>query len=528
MRRRRRPHFRGAFVVRPKVFWASEECSSRFITPAVASAARDSASAVSSMERRGDEARKRKLDASNSEGLPFAFDTMDLKNLLDRMQSQIDGLVAINSTLQARLDGQAERQAQEVNELREKCGVLESRCGSLERSIQVLKKDVSWSYSAPDIPRSHWILKGHDEEYTAHMKGCLRRIKDDVESIRNGGEGSQGCLDYEEQLTILHDDALLPHFKELADAIQLSNGIRRLNIENIELRQSALGILFPAMEGKVTIIDMRNIRFPGPDIVGCYEIVAASIRRNNALKELTWINNRIPSDQQADLLIESLIDNRSIKHIRMENCFNQSGVNGCRALATLMTCGRPFDLLNFSGNGLPDIDDVAAALSTNPQLKELFMSGNQLNDRDAELIAQALKQNTNLQVLFLRGNNITSAGFENIGTAIYDPSSLNTLESCNHTCYIDCVEQNEHGITPRQRRNRKLYQLLSTRHLDGSNARHLNGELGEEKYTIKLVPKVLHCTKLYSRDQATDSPTPLSITFELIKSWMMPEIFEHH
>ncbi|EJK76031.1 hypothetical protein THAOC_02226, partial [Thalassiosira oceanica] len=306
---------------------------------------------------RGIEGRKRKLEASNSEGSLVASDAMDFKALLDqhsehmrRMQSQIDGLVAINSTLQARLDGQAERQAQEVNGLRKKCEVLESRCGSLERSIQVLRKDVSWSYSVPDIPRRHWIEQGHDEEYADYVEGCLRYIKEKVEYIRSGDEGDCNCLDYCDQMEVLHDDALLPHFKELADAIQLSDGIRRINIDNLELGPSSLGILCPAMEGKVKDVDMRRIRFPDPDAVECYEIIATSIRRNHSLERLTWSDNWIPSDELADLLIKSIIENRVIKRIWLENSFNQSGVNGCRALAALMTCGRPFDLLNFRGN----------------------------------------------------------------------------------------------------------------------------------------------------------------------------------
>ncbi|EJK72022.1 hypothetical protein THAOC_06485 [Thalassiosira oceanica] len=369
------------------------------------------------------------------------------------MQSQIDGLVAINSTLQlqARLDDQAERQAQEVDKLREKCDVLESRCGSLERSIQVLKKDVSWTYSAPDIPRSHWFEQGHDEEYADNMEDILSSIKEDTKCVKKKGEKYYcGCLDNDGQPEILHDDALLPHFKELADAIQLSNAIQEFCIDNIELHPSALRILCQAMEGKVTNFDVCRVRFPAVDIVECYGIIAASIRRNHALKRLLWIDNQISSDEQADLLIESTIGNRSIKDLRRQN-------------------------------GLSGIENVAAALATNPQLKALRIHTNELTDRDAELIAHALKQNTNLQALRLRGNNITSGGIEMIRTAIYDPSSLNAMEYCNHECWVDCVEGNFSGIAPLQRRNRKLYQLLSTRHLDGSNALHLNAELGEDK-----------------------------------------------
>ncbi|EJK58931.1 hypothetical protein THAOC_20905, partial [Thalassiosira oceanica] len=181
---------------------------------------------------RGDEAKKRKLEDPNSEGSLVACDTVDLKALLDqhtdqmrRMQSQIDGLVAINSTLQARLDDQAESQAQEVNELREKSDVLELRCGSLERSIQVLRKDVNWTYSAPSIPRIHWIEQGREEEYADNMENNIGYIKAEARRIRNGENIDCTCLDFYGQMAVLHDDALLPHFQELADAIQLSNGI---------------------------------------------------------------------------------------------------------------------------------------------------------------------------------------------------------------------------------------------------------------------------------------------------------------
>ncbi|EJK67359.1 hypothetical protein THAOC_11618 [Thalassiosira oceanica] len=380
---------------------------------------------------------------------------------------------------------------------------LEVRCSSLERSIQLLKRDVDWTYSAPDVPRSHWIEQGHDEEYAANVEGCLERIKGDVGDIRDGDEYYYcGCLGYEDQLAIMHDDALLPHFKELTDAIQLSNRIGQIDIDNMEMCPSALRILFPAMEGKA-----------------------------QSLKELRWDSNQIPSDEQADLLIDSVIDNWSIKNVTLRGCFGQEGVNGFRALATIMTCGRPFQTLDFGGNGLSGIDDVTAALATNPQLEILDLARNQLNDSDAELIAQALKQNTNLQELHLYDNSITSAGFEKIRTAIYDPSSLNAMESCNHTCWVDCVEQNDHcregnfsGMTSQQRRRRKFYELFSARHVDGSNARHLNAELGEGAFTTKLVPRVLECIGQCSVDRSTDAPPPLSLYFELMRGWKMPEL----
>ena len=244
------------------------------------------------------------------------------------------------------------------------------------------------------------------------------------------------------------------------------------------------------------------------------------------MEKLEWVGIEIESDEQADLLIESIIDNQSIKRVSLESSFvGRADANGCRALALLMMSGKSFETLDFGYNELSVIDDVTAALGSNPCLEKLNMVENELNDRDAGLIAQVLTKNTNLKELYLTQNNITSAGIESIQAVIYDPSSLNAMESCNHTCYIDCVTGNDFDMMPQQRRNRKVYKLLSTRHNEGSNARHLNTELGEESCTIKLVPRVLERIGLISDGRPTGAPMPLSIYFELIRSWQVPEYF---
>ncbi|EJK77945.1 hypothetical protein THAOC_00186, partial [Thalassiosira oceanica] len=431
---------------------------------------------------------------------------------------------------QAQVDEVKAECREKCDSLERRCGVLEARCGSLERSIQVLKKDIGWTYKAPGIPRSHWIEQGRSEEYADNMEDFLRAIKSEVEDIRKRGEGwSCSCLN---NADAPHSEVLLPHFKELADAIQVSSGAEgNIYIDNIELHTKVIKQLFSAMEGRVTTLYVESMAFPAEDVAECYEIIAGSVRSNHALERLTWFGNRIPSDDQADLFIESIIDNRSITNLDLDFCFHQSEANGCRALVTLMTCGRPFESIHFGGNGLSGIDDVAAALATNPQLGELYLDENELNDRDAELIAHALKHNTNLLGLHLRGNDITSAGFERLRNALYDPSSLNAMESCNHTCWVDCVEENDHYVggnyndmTPQQRRHRKLYALLSTRHAECSNARRFNAELGEGPYTLELVPEVLDCIQRLSADRSAYAPLPLSLVFELVESWKMPEL----
>ena len=184
-------------------------------------------------------------------------------------------------------------------------------------------------------------------------------------------------------------------------------------------------------------------------------------------------------------------------------------------------------MLDFEYNGLSRIHDVATALATNPKITILCLTGNVLIDSDAELIAQALKQNTNLRKLFINGNNFTLAGLDKIRATIYDTSSLKAMESCNHTCWVNRAG-NLDDILPHHRRNRKLYELLSERNAENSNVRHLDAEFEEEACIIKLVPSVLECIKRLSVDRATGASVPLSILFELIRNWKMPELFERH
>ena len=64
-----------------------------------------------------------------------------------------------------------------TDELERKCKYLEVRCESLERSVQMLRKDTNWEYSAPAIPTSHWIDRGFDENYIENMEDFLEKVQ---------------------------------------------------------------------------------------------------------------------------------------------------------------------------------------------------------------------------------------------------------------------------------------------------------------------------------------------------------------
>lgn len=155
-----------------------------------------------------------------------------------------------------------------------------------------------------------------------------------------------------------------------------------------------------------------------------------------------------------------------------------------------------------------------------------------LDDDDAALIAVALKENTNLRALSLEGNDLTDIGFEYLDDAIFDSKTLNSASDSNHTCFLSTDEgsygnENEDANMTRAR---KIYTVLSNRSKDCTNAQHFDEELGED--SLLLVPWVLACLNSgYHRVygfRGDDDVHPLSIMYEGMRSWKMPELYERH
>jgi len=244
-------------------------------------------SSSSNAERKG--ARKRKL-APDDDDVSLTADEIGAllerhtRRLDERIQLQTDRFVELEAK-NAALEEECRSLQLQIYELNTDNARVRKdyrvRCDSLERSIQVLRKGVNWTYSAHDIPRSHWIEQGHSEGDAANMEANIRHMKDEVERVRNGTRSGYNLL-FEGNLSVQHDDALLPHFKELADAIQVSaGGIESIDIDYFELHPTSLKILMPAMENKVQAVNLYCARFPAAVSMECYDIICQSIRRNH-------------------------------------------------------------------------------------------------------------------------------------------------------------------------------------------------------------------------------------------------------
>ena len=447
---------------------------------------------------------------------------------MEQMQTQIDGLDRTNSALAA------ENRA------------LVNRCKSLERSIDVLSKDVDWKYSAPDIPRSYWLEQGFDDEYATTATGFLRYVQDDVEESRNDTDAMMEVVEIgaslPEGMILRHDDALLPHYMELADAIRINPNIVTLHLWQVELNPSVLKVLLSATQHNEHIDDIGFFNVRLDDDEECLSLLDDIVSTLPSLRSIAWRGDGRESTKITSMLAETAVRSESIQRFELIKCFRgeQRAAVGLDILTSLLTSGREFHWIRFGENDLSGIVPICDALASNPPIKILFLTHNLLDDEDAESIAEALASNTKLRALYLDKNRFSTAGERVLMLAVHDNSDLNTLSDCNHTCRISGIGEDYrfNGQTNvseysdwQFNRGIKIYDELSDHCSENNMSLFLDAELGED--SLSLLPMVLEFVQRYGfdvdlREESGLHPiqSPLSIYFELLKTWKMPEIFE--
>jgi len=484
-----------------------------------------------------------------------------MQNEIDSMKDRVSHVKELESRstlLQNELDitkRQCNFLQNEMNGMKDKCTYLETKCDSLERSVEILSKESTWEYSAPEIPESHWDNLEFDEEYIENMLELANGIKRFTCELRSG-EYHEISLGEETDEDILnggrfvqHDDILLPHWKELANAIQLSPSnafeSKRFILQNVQLTSLEMDLLRPALKGKLfntLYLENNNFVNTSEGVTFAVEV----IKSTSQLKKICLVNNQLETMDNVSLVLDAVISHPSIDCIRLENCLG-GDINSYQILCSLIASKKPFSSIDLDNNNLQSGGGTAIPdyIASNPPLISLFLSHNRLNDNDATLIAQALKQNTNLERIHLNNNCFTSNGTEAISKAVYDPTSLNSVFECNHICQIDLdgifwdlplACKNTDPKNSKTKRSMKMHYILSERNKEGSNVQHLNTEFDEDEDSLKLAPKVLESIQLgkseviyknlpYNYSYGRFVP-PMSIMYEVLRGWKMPELFE--
>ena len=174
----------------------------------------------------------------------------------------------------------------------------------------------NWTYSGPDIPRSHWIEQGHDEDYAEEAENLIQSIKRTTKDLRSdcseevcvGGSGN------------LPDDALNPHWEQLANAMLLSECIKGLDLDNVQLNARSLQMIEASVRQKgVTYFFLANNQFLGGEGV---QLAANVLKSNRSVRAFGW-NNSFRSTEDACKLVDAVLDHPKIHRLALTNSFSE-------------------------------------------------------------------------------------------------------------------------------------------------------------------------------------------------------------
>ena len=86
--------------------------------------------------------------------------TLDALMLMAEMKGMRNRMDEMETSKQNDIESMNSR----ISQMEDHNKLLQDKCDSLERSLAILVKEQEWEYSVPDIPRSHWIEAGFDND----------------------------------------------------------------------------------------------------------------------------------------------------------------------------------------------------------------------------------------------------------------------------------------------------------------------------------------------------------------------------
>ncbi|XP_072891355.1 NACHT, LRR and PYD domains-containing protein 3-like [Hemitrygon akajei] len=190
-------------------------------------------------------------------------------------------------------------------------------------------------------------------------------------------------------------------------------------------------------------IQCQGIQRLGPRLHKCHELrlgqnelgdsgvklVSAALRNPECKIQKLWLGDVGLTDSGVEDLVSTLGTNTSLMELDLsDNNLGDSGVKLVSAALRNPEC--KIQKLWLGNVGLTDTGakDLASALSTNPSLTELNLSGNKLGDSGVKLVSAALRNpECKIQKLWLTRVSLTDSGAENLASALSANPSLTEL-----------------------------------------------------------------------------------------------------
>ncbi|EJK56424.1 hypothetical protein THAOC_23685, partial [Thalassiosira oceanica] len=331
------------------------------------------------------ESRKRARTGNDKAGAPAAEAPALPKLAGDAAATKI-------AELQAELEAIKQSHEAVVDKLNAKVDALRAKNESQLREIKDLTSALQWAYAVEEIPRRHWLEQGRSEEYADAMGNLLNSMKQNIETLRLGGNCETITIDFslqdedENYIRADHDELLMPYWKELAAALRhwseyhADGKYLKVEIFYIELPKSVLDTLHPAFEeSSIETVFFENSRHSG-DMANFAKKVLQS---NHFITEVGFGVNKFAREDVKTVCAAIKARNAGdhfIKSLGLENCF-EGGIDTHTLKMILMTAyagnAEVVELrLNYNGMSSRESAVIAEFLSSNPSLSYLNLNDN--------------------------------------------------------------------------------------------------------------------------------------------------------
>eukprot|EP00956_Cyclotella_meneghiniana_P009778 scaffold13555_cov38-Cyclotella_meneghiniana.AAC.7 len=501
--------------------------------------------------------------------------------LQNNLQSQVDQLKTESSQLKekvAQLEGGASRGGAEKSELKQRCdtlhhanamllkrqlegeekiSLLEEKLDSLQNSfdraerkakyLEVVSKNQQWEYPRAVPTMSELMSDGYSEEQSEEIIRQIDHIVYLTTQMRKGEAidivyVSDPCAE-----SYHYYEGILPHYRQFASAlIEYQHTIDYMEYDTFQFDMGWEAHLpaqvVPWLQKGLQHTHFDRLEFRNDQIEGVgyinMEFISNCVRDNSRLEKLHLESIAIEHPRDVDLFCEALNNNGSLLEMELRYCGTEGGA--LRDVFNKLRTKKVYKI-DLSRNHLSNLrpTDMSEFLSSNPSLDELYLGNNPFNEQDIVYIADALRHNNTLRSLhFCFRFRDPPTNLYLLEYAIFDSTSLNAAYDSNHHCrlYFDRYD----GMTsidykfntyrdPKLNRQKKIYTLLSKR-----NRRRENAAVFEQNgIGIKHIPQILYLLKPFSEHhlhhhdgtRGEDEVKPLSIAYEIMRDWRMPELY---
>jgi len=453
-----------------------------------------------------------------------------LQETISELQRECEILRQANSTiLQRQLDGEAE--ISRLKEENKSLQILFEEADKRGKYHDIVKKNRHWEYPVDETTLRS--LLGFDSEDLVDMADITTKMRRGEVVNHIGPNPRPGYTGYSE--------GYLPHYKEFAKALieyrhtidYMDGEIFRFTLGDVELPEQVLDVLQDALQQThCHELCFYHIFFSGDEYIN---FIAKCVQADSRLMSLTLNEVNFERDRDVETLCNVMNSIETLQYLNMSECESEQG--GLQDIVFNMLKSKSLvkiDLKNINF-GMYDLlpTDMTEFLSSNPSLKNLDMGGNRFNTQDIDYISNALRQNKTLRELNLRSNHGSDDWYYTLESVVFDCESLNGAYDSNHHCLLKISRTAKFNIydDPVLNRRKKLYNILSTRNRQRENAACFEyDEIG-----IKHIPQILSMLKLFSEHhvdeedgwQEVNEVCPLSIAFEIMRDWKMPELYNN-